>query len=57
VRFLAGMVVVISAKVPNPVAVCYAWEHKPECNWPITRDSPPPFRGDDFVNFFTREAE
>jgi len=50
-------VVVRSDKVPNPVAVRYAWERNPECNLQ-NKDGLPasPFRSDDFVNFFTRDG-
>lgn len=50
-------VVVRSDKVPNPVAVRYAWERNPECNLQ-NKDGllASPFRSDDFVNFFTRDG-
>ncbi len=52
-----NMVVVRSDKVPNPVAVRYAWERNPECNL-FSKDALPasPFRSDEFVNFFTHDG-
>lgn len=50
-------VIVTSDKVPNPIAVRYAWERNPECNL-ANKDGLPasPFRSDDFVNFFTKDG-
>jgi sialate O-acetylesterase len=50
-------VIVQSDKVPNPIAVRYAWERNPECNL-FNKDGLPasPFRSDDFLNFFTKDG-
>jgi sialate O-acetylesterase len=50
-------VVVSSDKVPEPIAVRYAWERNPDCNL-CSREGLPasPFRSDDFVGFFTRDG-
>ncbi|OAI45025.1 hypothetical protein AYO44_13255 [Planctomycetaceae bacterium SCGC AG-212-F19] len=50
-------VIVTSAKVPNPIAVRYAWERNPECNL-VNKEGLPasPFRSDDFLNYFTRDG-
>jgi sialate O-acetylesterase len=56
-RIEGDKVVVTSARVPRPVAVRYAWERNPECNLSNREGLPAsPFRSDDFVNFFTRDA-
>ena len=57
-RIEVNKVVVTSAQVQTPIAVRYAWERNPECNL-CNREGLPasPFRSDEFVNFFTRDAE
>lgn len=56
-RIEGSQVVVTSDKVAMPIAVRYAWERNPECNL-YNREGLPasPFRSDEFVNFFTRDA-
>ncbi len=56
-RIEGDKVVVSCAKVGMPIAVRYAWERNPECNLYNRQGLPAsPFRSDDFVNFFTKDA-
>lgn len=56
-RIDGDKVVVTCDQVPAPIAVRYAWERNPECTL-YNREGLPasPFRSDDFVNFFTKDA-